>query len=166
MVDIGALASSLTGTLTIAKAIASERDAIKLAELRTQLGEKIIESQGKLLEAQSSIQDQLATISLLRKEIDQLRAERNERQRYDLAAVGEFGNFFAYKLRPASELVDRATEPQHFLCQPCFDGGRKSVLLLNSHSYCSICKQTVQIKRSPPAPPNRSRVARGISRDW
>lgn len=169
----GELASAipiLGSTLSLAKALIEERDAQKAAAIKVDLTKRIGESQALLLDALSTALEQTTTINDLRNRVQEMEVERQEKNRYVLAKLGSLGQFFAYKLRPAAELDERAAEPEHFVCQPCLDiRGDKSVLRLTAtHAICNACQITVPIEPSPPAPPNpRRTIDGGFKRgDW
>ena len=157
--------SALSGTLALAKALVGERDAQKQAALKAELTDQILEGQAKLAQAIAAAFEKDTTINELRNLVRELEAERAERHRYRLAKVGSIGQFFAYRLRAADELVERKDEPEHFLCQPCFDGGKKSVLRLGATAAtCSLCKTSIRIAEDPaPRPiPRRITFSPGI----
>lgn len=154
----GELASAipiLGGTLSLAKAFIEERDAQKAAALKADLTKRIGESQSLLLEALSTALEQTTTINELRQRVKEMEVQRVEKNRYVLAKLGTLGDFFAYKLRPASELDERVDEPEHFVCQPCLDiRASKSILRFTStHAICSECNNTVQIHALPRVDP-------------
>lgn len=139
--EASAALSSLTAIKQLAGLLVDERDRQKAAAIQIDLTNQC--EQLRVLEAKQSEQD-----------------------RYRLAEVGTVGKFFAYALRPPSELAERADEVPHFLCQPCFSSDKKGVLrFLGLYATCPICKTSTQIKPAPPATLLPHRNA-GIRRDW
>ncbi|MBT2336546.1 hypothetical protein J7E49_21865 [Variovorax paradoxus] len=87
------------------------------------------------------------TIKTLSERVRELETEQDERVRYQLAKLGTVGDFFAYGLRSGAELRERTDEPAHFLCQPCFDGDSKKIVLTSNgegYWHCPICKHGAQ----------------------
>lgn len=72
--------------------------------------------------------EQADALRAARERIRELEAKEREGQRYQLVEMVPDTGAFAYRLRPAAELDERRDEPVHFLCQPCFDSGIKTVL--------------------------------------
>lgn len=126
--DISVITSNLAMLPTLASALLNERDRQKAAAIQLDMTEKIIQTQAQLLEVLSTVVSKDATIQALTERNRQLQATQDERLRYKLTKVGVTGEAFAYRLRPAGELLERNDEPDHFLCQPCFDIGKKVVL--------------------------------------
>jgi ribosomal protein L37AE/L43A len=118
-----------------------ERDRQKLLALEIEFQKRFAELQTKFIEISSILVEQRATGERQQNRITELEAEHAERQRYELSEIGAFGKFFAYRLRDPSELTERVSEPPHFLCQPCFDAGKKGILRRSSHGYwsCPLC---------------------------
>ena len=91
-----------------------------------------------------------------------LEAQQSERARYELAKLGVGGDFFAYRLRGVAELRERADEPPHFVCQPCFDAGKKAVLQVRGHiASCPLCRVSAQIAPAPALPRVHMRPPKG-----
>lgn len=144
----------------ITTALVQERDREKLATLKIELTDKILELQTKLLEVQSAVVLERETLRAAQDRIRELEGNEREKARYELAKLGTVGNVFAYRLRPESELTERQSEPSHFLCQPCFDSGKKSVLLVSTgESFCPVCKLRIALQ----AGKGRERISAGIS---
>ena len=144
----------------ITTALVQERDREKLAALKIELTDKILELQTKLLEVQSAVVLESEALRGAQDRIRELESKEREASRYELAKLGTVGDFFAYRLRPPSELSERQAEPAHFVCQPCLNAGKKSVLLINTgEAYCSVCKLRVALQ----AGRGRERISAGIS---
>ena len=146
--------SSLTTALSVAKdlggALLNERDRQKAAAIQADLTDKIVQAQIQLTQVLGTIIEKDGLIQTLAQRVRELEAEQAEKSRYRLAKIGVVGQQFAYELRPAAELVERSDEPAHFLCQPCFDTGKKSVLQLRGHfAHCGLCSSTIQTEKTP-----------------
>lgn len=138
--DLSSFFTLSNASIELARLMVNERDRHKLAAIQIDFTEKVIQLQTKLSEVSSAIVEKDGRISHLADRVRELERRQSEEARYQLAKVGTVGDFFAYKLRPAAELVERTDEPEHFLCQPCFDAGKKSVLrIIGSWCQCSIC---------------------------
>jgi hypothetical protein len=125
MPDISAISaaiSALNGAKDMAKAMIGLRDAQVLQP-------KIIELNQQLLEAQSSVfavNQERATlierISQLEKDLVRLKAWETEKQRYQLADIGD--GTFAYALKESMS----GGEPPHYICTNCYEQAKKSIL--------------------------------------
>jgi len=143
----------------IATALVQERDREKLAALKLELTDKILDLQTKLLEVHGAVVLEGENLRLAKERIRELESNEREKSRYELAELGAIGNVFAYRLRPKSELTERQTEPPHFVCQPCFDSGKKAVLLINTgEAFCPCCQLRVALQ----AGKGRARLSAGI----
>lgn len=144
--DLPSLISSAGASFTLLKdlgrALLDERDRQKAAAIHIQFTEKLIDTQAQLMEVQSAVIEQQRRIPILEQRIRELQAEQAEKARYELAKLGIDGEFFAYRLRDAGEPGQGAGEIAHFVCQPCFDAGKRVVLAGNGDGYwwCPVCK--------------------------
>ena len=165
-VEIGSLISILSSVGAMARGLVDERDRQKALAIQLDLSEKLLQAQAKFGEVLGAVIEKDRTIQALRERVGELEASQAEKARYRLAKVGTVGEFFAYQLRPADELTERSDEPVHFVCQPCFDAGKKGVLRIGSYvASCPICQTSVSIKPQP-AVARRSSVADFNRRDW
>lgn len=165
--DIASLVSGLSTALSLVPALVQERDRHKAAAIERDLTDRILQTQAKLAEVLSTIIEKEGTIQALTERLRVLESDQREKARYRLAKVGTLGDFFAYQLRSAAELPERSDEPEHFLCQPCFDAGKKGVLRLNTYTaVCPLCKTTVVTANRPPIPPARSEFSRRGPNSW
>lgn len=146
----------------ITTALVQERDREKLAALKIELTDKILELQTKLLEVQSAVVLEGEALRRAQDRIRELESNEREKSRYELAKVGAAGDFFAYRLRAQTEPLERDSEPMHFLCQPCFDAGKKSVLYLRGQlATCNVCKTSAVIEDYR-GPSSRRVFSRGV----
>lgn len=126
--DFSLLISSLAAAKEMAGLLVQERDRQKAAAIQVDLTEKITQAQLNLLQVVGTVTELTEALRVARERVHQLEADQRENERYRLVEVIPSRGFFAYRLRPAAELKERSDEPVHFLCQPCFDQGRKMVL--------------------------------------
>ena len=140
--DVTTLVSSLAAAADLSRLVINERDRQKLAGLQIELSEKILTAQTQLSQLLGTVIDQQRLIPALEKRIRDLEHAAAEKERYELAKVGSVGPFFAYRQRETADDGDGAREVDHFLCQPCFDSGKKAVLTGNGSGYwgCPVCK--------------------------
>ncbi|TQI78718.1 hypothetical protein FHU10_1241 [Serratia fonticola] len=150
--DFGALISSVTSIGQIGKALVDERDRQKLAALQIDLSNKIIEAQTQILQLLGTVVEQQRLIPVLEKRIRELEASDAEKARYQLTKLGSLREFFAYSLRPDAEPLEGTGEVSHFLCQPCFDAGKKVILTGNGEGYwnCPVCRHGAQVEPEAP----------------
>jgi len=143
--DIPLLISSLAAAKDMAALLVDERDRQKAVAIQIQLTEKILQAQAQLAEVLGAVIEKDAATVRLAERCRELEAAQSEKARYQLAELMPGGHVFAYRLRARRELTERQDEVPHFLCQPCFDGGHKSVLAkadsMGRWVYsCRLCK--------------------------
>ncbi|EXI76523.1 MAG TPA: hypothetical protein PK440_00680 [Candidatus Accumulibacter phosphatis] len=133
---IGATVSALSAAKDIAKAAVGIRDFNAWATTVSQLNEQILKAQDSLFSHQSQL---IALQEELRKAKESLRlAEKllEDRSRYELVELS--AGVFVYRNKVLDVPSATHTEVRHFLCQPCFDAGRKAVLIRHE-SHTTIC---------------------------
>jgi hypothetical protein len=146
--ELAAAASSLGTIKDLASALINERDGHKSTAIKIDFTEKLIHLQHQFLEVHSAVISKDALIHSLTQRVRELEGEKSEKGRYMLTKLGSDGDFFAYKLRSPGELVERQDEAPHFVCQPCFDRGEKSVLHVGEYNaFCPLCKQAASLRR-------------------
>jgi len=154
LAETSALLTSLATIKDLGSALFRERDQHKQAAIQIDLTDKVIQAQAQLSLVLAAVNDKDQTIQTLRDRVRALEYAQNERDRYALHRLGDGseGDYFVYKLRAPADLKERADEPEHFLCQTCFDAGKKSVLVHNGSGYwfCHLCEKGRQV--SPRAP--------------
>jgi DNA-directed RNA polymerase subunit RPC12/RpoP len=151
--DISALIAGLAYSHTLVGALMNERDSQKAAAIKIELTEKITAAQIQLSQVLAAVIDKDATIHRLSERNRDLEAAQREKERYRLARIGAVGEAFAYQLRPAAELSERSDEPTHFICQPCFDSGRKAVLQMQGpYAACPVCESKIALSKGAEPP--------------
>ncbi|OON33543.1 hypothetical protein BTJ39_24055 [Izhakiella australiensis] len=145
--DIISLVSTFSSVGTRAKAFIEERDRQKLSTLQIDLSKSIIEAQTQLLEILSAVTEKERRIYVLEQRIRELEAEQAEKARYRPTKLGTVGQFFAYTLSDAAKSLESIDESEYFLCQSCFDGGKKVVLIGNGEGgwRCPVCKISARV---------------------
>lgn len=164
MVDISAIAGMMTalkGAKDIATAMKELRDG-------TLIQEKVIELNGKILDAQSSAfvaNDERTSlidqVRQLEKRVAELEVWETEKARYVLTNVGD--GVLAYRLKAGVE----GNETQHLLCAHCFQKGQKSFLQATQElkmrrrlHLCPACKTQYAFSYVPPTPVQAQTTAR------
>lgn len=158
---ISATVSALNAAKDLARAAVGVRDFNAWAATVSQLNDQILKAQDSLFSHQSQL---IALQEELREAKERLRlAEKvvEERGRYDLVELSP--GVFVYR----SNGGDRETMAgaHHLLCQPCFDAGRKVVLMRREsagaiYHVCPLCR-VEYLEEKKPYTPHR----RGTS-DW
>lgn len=147
--DMASIGTAFTAIDLIRKGLAAAievRDFNKAASELAKLNEALIGAQSALL-AQNTVlfelqREKFETAEKLRK----LEESLAERGRYSLIEVTR--GAFAYRVNvaplPSGTSEPALSEPVHYLCQPCFDGGKKVVLQRHEiwgsvHARCPTC---------------------------
>lgn len=150
MAEIATGLTSLKAAYELTKAIKDISDATKIQSTIFELQRIILEAQSSAINAREAHAAQIDRIRELEQEIDRLKAWDAEKQNYELKAIGQ--GAFAYMLKPSM----RCTEPAHWLCQNCYEKGKKSVLQYQSHLArsaiykCPSCSTTVSVVGGQP----------------
>ncbi|MBU2652691.1 MAG: hypothetical protein KKA81_17325 [Bacteroidetes bacterium] len=125
MVDFASISGTLSGLKTaydIVKSIKDMDGAVKINAAVIELQSVILDAQTKALDAQQVHAAQVDLIGDLEKEVARLKEQVSDREKYELKRVSP--GAFAYMLKKE----ERGSEPPHWLCQNCYDDGKKSVL--------------------------------------
>lgn len=153
LAETSALLTSLATIKDLGSAFFRERDQQKQTAIQIEFSDKVIQAQAQLSQLLAAVIDKDQTIQNLRDQVRTLEQAQNERDRYALHRLGDGseGDYFVYKLRAPADLKDRTDEPGHFLCQTCFDAGKKSVLVHNGEGYwfCHLCDKGRQVSPRP-----------------
>lgn len=168
--EIGLLISTLTGAKQLAQAALDLRDFNAQAAAIANINGELLKAQDQLFVHQSQLLQLQEQHFEAREELRKLKEAQSERQRYALFDLGN--GQFVYRVNVAPEQSGASepggAEPLHYLCQPCFDGGVKSVLqavwtgtlMKGQHRCwkCSICgakRYTGEQKAAVPRAPIR-----------
>lgn len=130
MFDMATLQSAITGLQAAGQIAKSLHELSASIDIKT----KVIDLQAAILSAQQSAlaaqSDQLALIQRVRdleKEVADIKAWEEEKQRYQL--IEPWRGCFVYALKESS----KGAEPPHWVCTRCYQEGRKSIL--NNHTH-------------------------------
>lgn len=152
---IGAITSSITSATDIAKGLISARDQANIQEKTATLLEQLLKAQESLLAHNAALLQLQHQHFEAREELRKLHEAASERSRYSLVEVTR--GCFAYRVnitpQQSGASEPATTEPVHYLCQPCFDKGVKSVLMSaqctmtgGSVLKCVVCKTSIGVK--------------------
>lgn len=119
---IDPIISPLRAAGDVAKGLVDIRDTVKFGEAVIKLQSQILAAQSGALEAKIREGEMAGRIRELEEQLTQKEAWVAEKQRYRLVELPP--SVFAYELIPQSANGD----PQHYICQTCFQRGRKSIL--------------------------------------
>lgn len=153
IVTVTTAIAGLKNAIDLAKAAVAARDELKLAEMQQSINDRIIDVQNAALalqEKQSAARDEIDELKeLLRAsntKCETLKQELAERANYKLHAISVRG--FAYRYAGREE-------PEHFVCQSCFDNQpkRKVVLIhrpgvpgrLSERYTCPACDTEIRV---------------------
>lgn len=127
---IGTITSSITAARDIAKGISALRDTALINERTAALLEQLLKAQEGLLAHNTLLlhlqNEHFETSEKLRKLEEAVR----EKGRYTLVDIGR--GYLAYRMNVAPQQggpsEPGSAQAPHYVCQQCFDAGRKSVL--------------------------------------
>ncbi|AFC86349.1 hypothetical protein [Frateuria aurantia] len=159
--SITGLASSTISTITGAKDLISAavdmRDAAKQSAELVKANDLLLKAQQSLLTYTGQLMELQGKYLDACEELRKLREAEADRGRYTLFEVSP--GAFAYRAYATPRLSTAGEplppEPEHYVCQPCYDRGIKSVLQRFNHYgsiylRCSICKQDLPTGRTEP----------------
>jgi len=145
--DLASIGTAFTAIDLIRKGLSAAidvRDFNQAAAELSKLNEALLSAQAALLAQNSALfqlqSEKFETAEKLRK----LEEAISEKARYELFDLG--GGVFVYRANASPSTSGAgdptSTQPQHFLCQPCFDAGKKSVLRRwgDREWNCTLCK--------------------------
>jgi len=162
MNEISAAITGMNGVLQLLGDAIAGRDEKKINAAISQLKDRLFDTQSANLELVQRLHAAQARIHALIEENAQLKAQIADRLLYRLHNLhkGE-GFFFAYRYQPPGLNAQFGETPLHYLCQPCFDGGKKAVLFIDDRfARCPVCKTITPIVRL--LAPQRQIISRGI----
>ncbi|HBZ46439.1 MAG TPA: hypothetical protein DEO93_03890 [Stenotrophomonas sp.] len=151
--DLASIGTAFTAIDLIRKGLSAAievRDFNKAAAELAKLNEALIGAQTALLAQNATLFDlqreKFETTEKLRKAEEALA----ERGRYSLFELTTGNYVYRVNLTPqkSGSSEPGSSEPMHYLCQACFDGGRKVVLqrqhaLGSIHARCPACSNEV-----------------------
>ena len=148
---ISGITTSIAAARDIAKGMSALRDSTLINERTAALMDQLLKAQEGLLAHNTALlqlqQDHFVACEKLRK----LEEAVNERGRYSTFEITP--GSFVYRVNVAPQQTGTrepsAAEPMHYVCQPCYDNGRKVILgyLVTgdafSHWKCSACEREI-----------------------
>jgi hypothetical protein len=144
--SISIAVSSLKTAKEIGQAALAFRDFNQTAGAITQINEQLLKAQDGLFAHNSQLMELQQKYFEATEELRKLKEALAERGRYSLFQLSP--NVFVYRVNVSPDASGSgdpgATDPMHYLCQPCFDKGVKSVLQKQASFGiqtidCSIC---------------------------
>lgn len=154
MIEFTGLIATFGALKQAAGVLIDARDAEKLSAAKLEFMERLAEANIQLLQVLDVATQQAVALGAANEHLRELQAGQRERAGYQLAEVVTGRGFFGYRPGAGAEAAQRGDEPVHFLCQPCFDAGRKAVLNHNGdgHWWCPVCKHGAQLMPARPLP--------------
>ncbi|MRI41714.1 hypothetical protein D5301_05585 [Stenotrophomonas sp. MH181796] len=150
--SIATAIASLKSAQELAAATLAVRDFNQSAVAIAQINEKLLAAQQGLL-AHNIMLLQLQNEHFeATKELRELKEALSQKAGYELFDLG--GGVIVYRanLAPQQAGTDSPgrTQPDHYLCQPCYDAGTKVVLQPGADGYmrCPVCRQTYRTANS------------------
>lgn len=123
MLELSGALTAARSILDVAKIAVDARDDAKLKAALTELQTKLFDATSAALQVAahaSTLQEQLDSV---KRELRQIKAQAEERDRYALTEVRPGAYAYMSKAEDGGQ-----SEPAHYLCQPCYDKGIKTVL--------------------------------------
>lgn len=126
----------------LAKALMGLRDQAMIDANVIELRDNVIEAQSSIFQAQAQQTSLIQRVNELEQELMRFEKWEEEKQRYQL--IQPWLGCFVYALKGAS----KGAEPPHWICEHCYQDGRKS-LIHNSQKHdrhiryiikCSHCQ--------------------------
>lgn len=125
MIEIGAALSGIKALYDATRIAIDARDDAKLKLLMVDMQGKILEAMEAALASKSQAMTIQNALHVAQDELKEIKAKAAERQRYTLTKIPGQGKQYAYASQPEQ---GGQNEPPHYICQPCYDKGIKSVL--------------------------------------
>jgi hypothetical protein len=148
---ISGITASISAARDIAKGMSAARDSALINEKSAALMEQLLKAQEGLLAHNATLLQLQADLSKMQKENLDLKEALDERGKYTLVEIGS--GFFALRSNGSSNHSVGASDPSiheaaHYICQPCFSKGIKSVLQRRTRAIgleCTCCNATLHV---------------------
>lgn len=145
---------ALRVAVDIGKAAIGIRDANKLAEVVVSMNEQLLNAQQSLFAHNAELLDLQQQYFQTTQELREAKEALADRRRYALFDIGDRQFVLRADARPASSGPGEpvAAEPEHYVCQPCFEGSSKTKVVLQHFGkaagrragwLCPACKTIV-----------------------
>lgn len=152
MTAIASLTTAISAAREIAQGAIGMRDTVLVSEATTRLLQRLLEAQNALL-AYNTVLLQLQHEQFeAREEIRKLQEAARERGRYTLFELAPGQLAYRVNITPEQSRSGEpgSAEPMHYVCQGCFDKGRKAVLRIGpSVAHCPLCKENISLSQRP-----------------
>jgi len=125
MVDVMTIAGAITAARGLCDTVKNAMDAkeyAKVIEATIELNDKIIDLQTATLALQERFSVIQTTCANLEREKAELHEQLADKKSYRLHEIVK--GRFVYRFEPDGE----SSAPPHYVCQPCYDKGSKSIL--------------------------------------
>lgn len=144
-IDNGALKRE--SLVDVARTALDARDDAKLKSTMNELHGTLYQAMQAAMTSTAFAMETQNALRSAQDELAQLKTKAAERERYALAQIPGEGKQYAYAAQPTQT---GKNEPPHYLCQPCYDKGVKSVLQMTESEIgslytCNCCKTTLYI---------------------
>ena len=123
LVEMGSALASARSLVDLAKSAIDARDDAKVRSALIELQAKLMDAMSAALLAQEKNASLHQQVTSLQGQVQDLKLQLENRQRYRLTPICP--GAYAYTDAPGQSGQDAHA---HYLCQPCFDKGAKSVL--------------------------------------
>lgn len=142
----GNLVSAAFAAFEALKALVGERDHQKALAIELDFGKKLMALQTQLVDQLTLLSEQRRVIDELEQDLRAAKAQLAQKQQVNLVKVGSVGQFFAYSDGSGAKAADGSSCSEHFFCQPCFESGKRIVLMGNGSGYwsCPVCSVGAQ----------------------
>lgn len=142
--SIATAIASLKSAQELATATLAVRDFNQSAAAIAQINEKLLAAQQGLLAHNTMLLQLQSDYVDTTRELRELKEAATQKAAYTLFDIG--GGVFVYRKKSepgdGGAVATTSQEPEHYVCQPCFDGGKKSVLQHWGDDWrCSLCTE-------------------------
>lgn len=146
--SISTAAAAITAAKELGKAMIGLRDFNQVAATVSEINDKLLKAQESLFTHNSHLLELQDEYFKTREELRELKKTLTQRGRYSLFQISPGIFVYRYDVAPSrSDVLDPFTsEPEHYVCQACFDKGIKIVLQKGEfyglhHLECSNCNE-------------------------
>lgn len=146
--DIALIQGTISGLKVahdIAKGLLELKSFSEIQGKVIELQSAILSAQSSALSAQAQQSAMIEQVSTLKKEIADVKAWEEQKQRYKLTSPWDGAVVYALKEQCSN------SEPPHYICTKCYEDGRKSILNSTKKSsslylilVCPACKSEVR----------------------
>ena|GEM_PF-1430539 len=148
LLAIGTALGAANATFEMLKTALAAKDDAQIKMATIELTTKLLQVSIASVELTQKLSELQAAKTDLEREIAKLREKFVERESYVLHEISK--GLFCYKFRPIADSLHAA----HYLCQPCYDKGTKSVLqFVNTQDKGRTYTNLDGTRRSTPASP-------------